>query len=168
MPHQITISDELFVRLKDLAEPFVDREPQDVIRRLVDQNGHSLKGGNPTMSLDGREGRSPDSRVPRERGATVHIGERKIEAVSVRDLYDQALRFFVENYSSKLKALLPLKTSAERYLIAFKPIHPTGNSFIVPVEFRGFHMEAHKDYKNAIRHLRMLCLRLGTTLEYVG
>jgi hypothetical protein len=174
MAHQITVSDEVFDWLKNLAEPFVDREPDDVLRRLLDRNNPALGGDSAhrkfdaEMTVSHREGLSPISRVPRERGTTVQIGDNRIDAVSVRALYEEALKLFVEKHSSKLKSVLPFKTSGQRYLIAVKPVHPSGKHFVVPVEYRGFHMEAHKDYKNAIAHLRMLCNRLGLVLSYLG
>ena len=56
-------------------------------------------------------------------------------------------------------------TSRQRYLIAKRPVHPTGNSFVVPVECGGFFMEAHKDYTNAKRHLAKLVTRVGLTFR---
>ena len=173
MTHQITVSEEVFARLSRLARPFVDRAPEDVIRRLLDQNEPA--NGKATRSLDGETSaavshgnRSTASRVPRERGATVQIGDYKIDAVSVRALYEEALKFLVAKYSSKLRSIVPLKTSSERYLIADRAVHPTGNPFVIPVEYRCFCMEAHKDFKNAIAHLQMLCNRLGLSLKYLG
>jgi hypothetical protein len=167
--HQISISDDTLSRLKALAEPFIDREPEDVIRRLLDHFGQTKEDGSTNIGeYPNLIERSPQSRVPRERGAQVQIGSQRIDAVSVRDLYQQALRLFVENHRSKLSAIVPLKTSSERYLVAREPIHPGGNPFVVPVSFRDFHMEAHKDYKNAIQHLKLLAERLGLTLSYLG
>ena len=177
MRHQISVSDETLRRLKSLAEPFVDREPEDVIRRLLDQIGkgqqigdniESAKRGPNTGQTSSLESRSPNSRVPRERGARVQIGNNSIDAVSVRDLYEQALRFFVEHHKLQLQSVVPFRTSRERYLVAREPIHPGGNPFVVPVNFGDFHMEAHKDYRNAIQHLRALTERMGLTLTYFG
>ena len=67
-----------------------------------------------------------------------------------------------------LDRLLPFATSRERYLAATKPIHPTGNPFVVPVKYHGYYMEAHKDYKNAISHLGSLVAKLGLELKYLG
>jgi hypothetical protein len=170
MSHQITVSDEIFDRLKKLAEPFVD-QPEDVVRRLLDRNESGLGYYNaPTASpmISLHEDLPPISRVPRERGTTVQIGDTKIDAVSVRALYGQALRLFVERYGSKLKSVVPIKTSGQRYLIALKPVHPSGKPFVKPVEFSGFYMESHKDYKNGLAHLRILCNRLGLHLKYFG
>jgi hypothetical protein len=169
MAHQITVSDEVFERLRNLAEPFVDREPEDVIRRIVGLGGvNAHRKFDAQMPVSLREGLSPISRTPRERGTTVQIGDNTIDAVSVRALYEEALKLFVEKHSSKLKSVIPLRTSGQRYLIAAKPIHPSGKPFVKPVEFRGFYMESHKDYKNGIAHLRMLCNRLGVILKYLG
>jgi hypothetical protein len=174
MTHQITVSDEVFERLRSLAEPFVDREPEDVLRRLLDRNVPVLGRDNAQPEFEAqipespRGGLSPISRVPRERGTTVQIGDNKIDAVSVRALYDEALKLFVQKHSSKLKSVVPFKTSGQRYLIAVRPVHPSGKAFVVPVEFHGFYMEAHKDYKNGIEHLRRLCNRLGLSLKYLG
>jgi|ERR1700728_1559276 len=174
MAHQITVSDEVFERLKRLAEPFVDREPEDVLRRLLDRNESVFAGDDAHDKSDARlpaslhESVSPISRVPRERGTTVQIGDDRVDAVSVRALYGQALKLFVERHRSKLKSVVPIKTSGQRYLIALKPVHPSGKPFVKPVGFGGFYMESHKDYKNGIAHLRMLCRRLGLPLKYLG
>jgi hypothetical protein len=174
MGHKISISDDTLRRLKALAEPFVDHEPEDVIRRLLDQSEQAARtvksplhsdGANQNFAATGTE-HTPSVRAPRERGVVVQIGDRRFEAVSVRDLYTQALKFLVEHHRPKLQQLLPLKTSRQRYLIALKPIHPSGNPFVVPVEYRGVYMEAHKDYNNALGHLGLLSSRLGLTLAY--
>ena len=165
MAHQITVSEQVFVRLKNLAEPFVDREPEDVIRRLLDERESRARNGRVEVNSDGI---STNSRVPRERGTTVEIDGQKIGAVSVRDLYEQALKLFVRKDTARLKSVVPMKTSAERFLIALEDKHPSGRRFFLPVEYRGFYMEAHKDYKNAISHLQDLCSRIGLTFKYLG
>ena len=52
MPH-IQLSDETLNRLKALAEPFVDREPEDVIRRLLDKNDRETCSPTPFTSIGG-------------------------------------------------------------------------------------------------------------------
>lgn len=172
MRHPISISDETLARLKALAEPFVDREPEDVIRRLLDDHERARNktrvSGDSKVSEAIPRVRLVAGRAPRERGVMVQIGDQKFDAVSVRDLYQQVLEFLVEHHKSKLQAVLPLKTSRERYLVALEPIHPSGNRFIIPVEFHGFYMEAHKDYQNAIRHLIFLTAKLDLQLMYLG
>jgi predicted CopG family antitoxin len=170
MARKIAISDDVFARLSKLARPFVDREPEDVIRRLLDQN--EARSSNTASSLDevmsgGIARRSAESRAPRQRGATVQIEDHKIDAISVRTLYEEALKFLVAKHRSSLRAVIPLRTSRERYLIANKAVHPSGNHFVIPVEHDGFCMEAHKDYKNAIAHLGMLCNKLGLSLRHL-
>lgn len=171
---QFSLPDDLFARLQALAVPLVDT-PADVVRRLVDfyeenqppaakqRPGHGNRGGSrdqaPTLP----------QRAPRERGATVKIGDHVIEALSVRDLYERALKLLIDNgHTKRLKEIIPFRTSRQRYLIADRPVHPTGNRFLVPVEYKGFVMEAHKDYTNAIRHLAQLLERVGLTLRYLG
>jgi hypothetical protein len=175
MTHQIRISDETMARLKACAEPFTDKEPEDVIRRLLDEQGRNgrakqtdRKGG---LEMEDRMiplGFSTKSRVPRERGATVEIGGRQIQAATVADLYKQVLVFLVDRHQDKLAELLPFKTSAQRYLVASKPQHPRGNPFVIPVKHHDYCMEAHKDYKNAIEHLGKLASRMKLPFRYVG
>ena len=176
MPH-IQLSDEILDRLKALAEPFVDKEPEDVIRRLLHNHeraarglaqGASVSDSLSEMVSANLMGRSTKSRVPRERGAEVEIGRQRIRAVSVRDLYEQALRLLIENHEAQLASLLPFETSRVRYLVADKPLHPSGKPFVVPAEYHGYYMEAHKDYKIAIEHLGKLAKRLGLPFRYLG
>jgi hypothetical protein len=167
MKIQIALSEETMSRLKECAEPFVDKEPEDVIRRLVDEHRNS-KSKSPVSSDRLRPAAPPPYRVPRERGVVVQIGDHRIQAASVRDLYDQVLRILVDKHKSDLTRLLPFKTSSERYLVANKPVHPSGNPFFVPVEYHGHYMEAHKDYKNAVKHLESLAKKLRLGLTYIG
>jgi len=84
--HQIRISDETMARLKALAEPFSDREPKDVILRLLDEHERSGRG-KPTGRKHGSNGEdrmipagfSTKSRVPRERGAIAESAVVKSE-----------------------------------------------------------------------------------------
>jgi|SRR5215813_6483596 len=172
MRHQISISDKTLARLKALAEPFVDREPEDVIRRLLDagEQAQNRAGSSPNSQTAPAIPRAVllSARTPRERGVAVQIGDHKFDAVSVPDLYRQVLKFLVEHHKSTLQAIVPFRTSRERYLIAREPLHPSGNPFVVPVEFQGFCMEAHKDYQNAVRHLIILSAKLGLQLRYLG
>ena len=168
MPHQIRVSDDTMNRLKAHAEPFVDKNPEDVIRRLLDEHDNHMSRQKPSSQPLRQHERTPVSRVPRERGTVVRIGGHQFQAASVRDLYEKALRLLVDKYGVGLTRLLPFPTSSERYLVADKPFHPSGNPFIVPVEYHDHYMEAHKDYNNAIRHLRSLVKKLGLELEYLG
>ena len=92
----------------------------------------------------------------KQKGAVVFIQDKRIEASSVGDLYMQSLKYLVDtNLIKRLETYIPYATSAVRYLISTEPIHQRKNSFIVPVEYQGYYMEAHKDYKNALNHLRL-------------
>jgi hypothetical protein len=168
VPQQISVSDETMNRLKACAKPFVDRDPEDVLRRLLDEHDKSGRKQSSSPRPWPQPERTPASRVPRERGADVQISGHRIQAVSVRDLYEQALRFLVDNHRAALVRLLPFRTSRQRYLVADKSTHPSGNPFVVPVEYHGFYIEAHKDYENAVKHLRAFVEKLGLKLKYLG
>ena len=89
-------------------------------------------------------------------------------AVSVRDLYNQVLGWLVdEKMIAKVESSLPHRTSKQRYLISKKPIHPNGNPFVVPVEYKGYFMEAHKNYENAMAGLKQLGKLGGFKVEYI-
>lgn len=57
MVQTITLSDEVFSRLQALARPFKDREPEDVIRRLLD--GDSAM----SVAIPGRHDATTEPRV---------------------------------------------------------------------------------------------------------
>src|SRR6187431_3159456 len=99
MPHTITVPDELYSRLEALARPFVDREPADVIQRLVDVQGEEELSDRyaPSALSPLRASTLVDGRIPRERGAKVDIDGHVIHADSVRDLYEQILQYLSRN-----------------------------------------------------------------------
>ena len=78
----------------------------------------------------------------------------------------QSLKYLVDtNLIKRLETYIPYATSAVRYLISTEPIHQRKNSFIVPVEYKGYYMEAHKDYKNALNHLRLFLGRCRISMK---
>lgn len=171
---KLDLPDDLFYRLQELTGPLVPTL-SDVIERLLDHfektrpqvPARVLAANKSTNSLP-REA-SVSGRAPRERGATIELDGREMRAISVRDMYEQALKFIVDKgHSNRLRPLIPFKTSRQRYLIADKPIHPNGNNFVITVKYGGYFMEAHKDYKIAVKHLRRLTDRLGLKFKYVG
>src|SRR6267378_909220 len=90
----IEIPEDLFGRLAELVEPFVDTKPADVIRRLLEERDAAAR----------KDGEAPadrpkplEVRVPRERGVRVDISGHVITADSVRDLFDQVLRLLARN-----------------------------------------------------------------------
>lgn len=168
MIHQISISEDTMSLLKACAEPFLDKKPEDVIRRLAQERLNNMN--KKLKSPQPYHGQSPKrpTRAPRERGTHIRINGCEIRAVSVRDLYEQSLKLLVDNYKKVLDQLIPYKTSSQRYLVANKQAHPSGNRFVVPVEYRGYYMEAHKDYKNGLAHLRSLAERLSLNFEQLS
>jgi hypothetical protein len=168
MDKEIKISDSIFERLQKLAVPLVDTT-QSVIGKLLDfyesyqeKTTLPMDSGSPPNP---QEHKSPLRRKSRQRGVIVNIGEETIRAISVRELYDKALQsLYQKGYIEKLGPYLPLATSRQRYLIAQTPIHPNGNKFVVPVEYRGYYMEASKDYKNGLSHLRKMLGYCGLKL----
>lgn len=99
---------------------------------------------------------SKPNKKPRAKFETIRIKieSNLFEGSSVSDLYDKVLQYL---YSSgnleRMKHIIPFETSSKRYLIAMEPYHQRGNEFRVPVEHKGFYMEAHKDRRNALNHL---------------
>ena len=171
MYHHIRVSVETFTRLKAVAEPYVDREPEDTIRRLLALVEDGRVTHDPSTTVVHNDTTQPSvrpsvvQRAPRERGVVVDIGQRHFQAVSVRDLYEQVLIYLVDEHTASLDQVLPFGTSRQRHLIAKSACHPTGNEFVVPVRYKGYYMEAHKDYKNAISHLGQLAMRLGLPMQ---
>jgi hypothetical protein len=165
MVKTISLSDEVFVRLQALARPFEDREPEDVIRRLLD--GDFTKSvAIPSSHSHTSEPRAV--RLPRERGAVVELNGERISATTVPDLCIKVMEFiYSKDLWSQFESLAPYKTSAKRYLFSKTPIHPQDNKFFVPLKYRNVYMEAHKNYETIIKQLGRLLSQLGVTFEYV-
>lgn len=165
MVKTISLSDEIYARLKNLARPFEDREPEDVIRRLLDgvtkNDVAKPSGGRITSEV-------AIVRAPRERGAVVELNGERISATTVPDLCTKVMEFIhSKGLWGKFESLAPYKTSAKRYLFAKSPKHPQGNDFVVPLKYRNMHMEAHKNYETIIKQLGRLLSQLGITFRYV-
>jgi hypothetical protein len=174
MTKDIKISDAIFERLQRLAAPLIDT-PESVILRLLDRYESPSSEGSSSLpsSLDltaaHRFIEDPLERESRQRGVVVKLGEVTIRAISVSDLYTETLKYLHQKgFLDKVKQHIPLATSKQRYLIAESPVHPNGKEFVVPVEYKGYYMEAHKDYKNGIRHLCKMLDFCGVTLTYLG
>ena len=175
--HEVALSKDLFARLQKLAVPLVDT-PADVIERLIRhyEKGRSetLKDERGSESTVGRLSSVPREakiaeRAPRERGATIEINGHLIRAISVKEMYEEVLKYLLdEGYSKRFRDLMPFSTSSLRYLIAEKPIHPSGKEFYYPVEHHGYYMEAHKSYKTAIKDLSRFVGKMGLKLKYLG
>ncbi|MBW2307970.1 MAG: hypothetical protein JRG73_13675 [Deltaproteobacteria bacterium] len=160
MSRVIRISESIFQRLQKLAIPLEDT-PASVIEKLLDFYDSRDKQAGPTQVRDPLL-----TRPSKQRGITIKVDGQSLTAVSVADLYRQVLRFLAdEGYLNKLKVHLPIATSAKRYLVAAEPFHPNGKKFVHPVEYQGFHMEAHKDYRIGIKHLRKMLDLCGLSLS---
>lgn len=174
MAQSISVSDRTYLRLQECAEPFEDHTPEDVIIRLLDACAVDSEDSERPKRLEKDEAEGHTSsesnlseREPRQRGVVVRMGDAIIDAVTVRDLYEQSLQILADAHRDELERLLPVRTSNQRYLVAESPVHPSGRSFVVPVEYDGLHMEAHKDYKTALAHLKRLASRLGVPFQYI-
>lgn len=176
MSPTIEVSDSAYRRLKQLAGPLfsipevVDRllGPENSAAQPVTQITPSRSAPSPGAQDSGAK-REVTNRAPRERGVVIKLADHRINAASVRDLYEQALRWLVDGgLIGKLEPSLPHRTSSQRYLIARIPVHPNGNPFVVPASYKGYHMEAHKNYENAIGQLKQLASRAGIPFEYIA
>ncbi len=104
---------------------------------------------------------------PKRRGAIVTIGDKTINASSVGDLYYKALKYIHDNnLIKKAESEIPFATSAVRFLIAKEPKHQRGNDFRVPIEYKGYYMETHKNYESALRQLEDFLKICGIRMKY--
>jgi len=109
-----------------------------------------------------------NTKESRKKGVVVIINEKQFKAQSVRNLYLQILEFMVnQGYTDRIQSSLPFATSSKRYLLSREPFHPKGNAFVVPVEYNGYYMEAHKSYENAISALERLFILCDLSIEEV-
>ncbi len=92
------------------------------------------------------------------------IGKKNFEASSVSKLYAKVLKYLYENkYLDNLQ--LPLATGSRRYLLATEPVHPEGNPFRIPIEYKGFYLEAHKARDVALHDLEGLIEKCDLAFE---
>lgn len=103
----------------------------------------------------------------KQKGAEIVIHNDIISASTVSDLYQQALNYLIDSdLLDRIEMHIPYETSPVRFLIATSPYHQRGNEFRSPVEYKGYYMEAHKDYDNALRHLSAFLKTCGVSVEY--
>jgi hypothetical protein len=168
----LTVTEDVYGRVKQLAA-FSDCDEGEVVRRLldklIDDGSSSERMPSSRRSFVDRSQRYLPGRPPRERGARVEVGGEILHVDSVRDLFENVLRFLSKNGKKEsVRSLLPYKTSSQRYLIAEKPVHPSGNRFVVPVQHGGLYMEAHKSYRTAIVQLEEFLAKVGVPFRYVS
>ena len=137
--------------------------PSEVIERLLDQvEGSTVPA--PDVFVPSPSGRD---RAPRSRGVDLMISGHRISAVSVPDMYLQVLKWLIEGKRlEKVQDSIPFRTSKQRYLIAKSDKHPTGNKFVSSVEYKGYFMEAHKNYENALSGLQQFLGPHGYEVTY--
>ena len=179
MSYMIELPDRVQSGLRQIGgDLFTDAE---VIERLLDRYSRVFESDeSSTSASEVRRSQSRDvesarpdinKRAPRQRGIVVKIDGHRIAADTVRDLYEQVLRWLVESDQiSRLRGIIPFETQVGvRYLITMgEPTHPNGKPFVVPVEYQGLRMESHKDYKNAFNHLTRFLSKAEIQFEYLG
>ena len=160
----IDVSATVLRRLETLGGPLFS--PSEVIERLLDQvaaSGASTDGSTMTVQPTGTLRQRP----PRSRGVDLLIDGHRISAVSVPDMYRQVLQWLVDGKRlEKVQASIPFRTSKQRYLIAKSPKHPSGNDFVSEVKYKGYYMEAHKNYENALSGLKQFLEPHGYSVSY--
>lgn len=173
MSRTLAVTDDVYARVRQLAA-FSRCDEGEVVRRLLDKLIEDAGSSNesatmPSPSSVDRSQRYLPGRPPRERGARVEVGGEILHVDSVRDLFENVLRFLSKNGKREsVRSLLPYKTSSQRFLVAEKPVHPNGNQFVVPVHIGGLYMEAHKSYRTAIVQLEEFLAKLGIPFRYVS
>jgi hypothetical protein len=86
-------------------------------------------------------------------------------AASVRDLYEQVLKYLCDNRHLDKLQPMPFNTSAERSLLAKDRIHPSGKPFWQPVSYGPYFMESNKSHSVALAHLKKLVQACGLAME---
>ncbi|HEY4146000.1 hypothetical protein [Pinirhizobacter sp.] len=166
MTKTVSLPDDVYAQLATLARPFVDREPSDVIRRLVVQEILAL-GNSSNGKANSAHSMKLVGRAPRERGVTIMLDGTAIDADTVPDLIEKVAAFlFDSGYWSKLLAIAPYKTSSRRYLFSKTPVHPSGKNFFSELKYRDLYFEVHKNYATSLEQLRRLLGKLGINLTF--
>ncbi len=94
----------------------------------------------------------------------INITGQMFIAKTIPDLYRQVLIFLHDN--GFLQTLsLPIATGSRRYLLAKEPKHQGGNQFRMDVEYKGYHMEAHKNRTTAMLDLGKLLKLCALSFE---
>ena len=172
MNKSIVVSEGLYAQLETLARPFVDKEPADVIRWLV--NEVASKGEHQMMAplAPPPHPFKPETavvRVPRQRAVVVGMDGTAIHADTVPDLCAKVMDYlFAHGHGTKILGMSPYKTSTERYLFSKTPKHPNGNDFFSPISCHGLRVETHKSYQTAIKQLATFVAKCGVKLTYLG
>ena len=178
MSPAIDLSERTYAKLRAMGGSlFTEAE---VVDRLVEEHERCMENTSASGLSSVRSDVSPATggvsgvvnvrtREPRQRGATVEILGQRLVASSVGDLYEQAIRLLVDGgHMERLRTYVPFPSSPRRYLIAKAPTHQRGNRFVVPIDYAGLYMEAHKDYRTALKDLGRFLGKVGIGLTYLG
>jgi hypothetical protein len=160
----IDVSASVLRRLETLGGPLFT--PSEVIERLLDQVASGdLSDG--VSELGGPSHEVSRARPPRSRGVDLLISGHRITAVTVPDMYLQVLQWLVDGKRmDKVQSSIPFRTSKQRFLIAKSPRHPSGKDFVSEVQYKGYYMEAHKNYENALSGLKQFLEPHGYSVDY--
>ena len=161
----IDVSPAVLSRLETLGGPLFS--PSEVIERLLDQVAGGVTAESHLVPVEPSAAETR-SRPPRSRGVELVISGHRISAVTVPDMYLQVLQWLVDGKRiDKVQGSVPFRTSKRRYLIAKSPKHPSGNDFVSEVKYKGYYMEAHKNYENALSGLKQFLEPHGYSVSYV-
>ena len=90
-----------------------------------------------------------------------------LQAASISKLYAQALEY-LHHKGCLDKLELPLASDPKRYLLAMEPKHQQGNSFLKPVSYQGYVMEANKSRDGGLSDLSKLFQACGLSLKIIS
>ena len=102
----------------------------------------------------------------------IKIGDAPFEAISIKKLYLEVLKF-LDSHGYLDKLALPIETGgSKQYLLATEPKHKAGNDFWNPVEYKGtagqrYFMEANKSRSGGLKDLRKVLNECGLTMEEI-
>lgn len=153
-------------RIKNLASLLSHADTPQTSRgsgkaAIFDRNRMARTGSNPPLSNGENETIIATEKSESVRGGlnrkplAINIAGQMFVAKTIPDLYKQVLVYLHDN--GFLKTLsLPIATGSKRYLLAKEPKHQRGNQFVMDVEYKGYHMEAHKNRTTAMLDLGKL------------
>ena len=128
----------------------VTEEEKDLALQLLDKHKEAFEAIQEALSDTTDISLVPVTAKSRE--LKLLVNDSLIQGNTVPAFYKAALKFMVENIKN-VDQHLPYATSNKRYLIAKNKKHPNGTEFRVPVQYKGYYMEAHKSYEQAIKAL---------------
>jgi hypothetical protein len=150
------------------GEPLaITQKDREMVNALMDRHGPAIQSLYEILS------QSSDDFEPLTSGGNtakeaikIKVGNKRFSEPSISKIYYQVLKFLDEKGS--LDTLeLPIASGAKRYLLAREPFHQQGNSFLKPVEYKGYYMEANKSRIGGLSDLSKLLNICGLSLEVI-